>query len=50
MSCGSQSGPTESGMKRPGYVPAHSSMCQSLYARSALRASSGSFAAASWNT
>ena len=31
-----------SGMKRPGAAPAHSSMCQSLYARIMQAASSGS--------
>ena len=30
MSCGSQMGGIERGMKRPGWVPHHSSMCQSL--------------------
>ena len=30
MSCGSQIGGSASGMNRPGYVPHHSSMCQSL--------------------
>ena len=32
ISSGSQIGGIISGMKRPGYVPHHSSMCQSLYA------------------
>ena len=30
ISSGSQIGASASGMKRPGYVPHHSSMCQSL--------------------
>src|SRR5947207_15875255 len=41
--CGSHSGGSASGMKRPGYVPHHSSMCQSLYARRMARAASLSF-------
>src|SRR3954468_1761684 len=38
--CGSQIAGNEQGMNRPGCVPHHSSMCQSLYARTIARATS----------
>jgi hypothetical protein len=43
INCGSQIGGTDSGMKRPGYVPHHSSMCQSLYACNSTWPTSRSF-------
>src|SRR6266508_452868 len=43
IASGSQIGGSASGMKRSGYVPHHSSTCQSLYAFRIARAASLSF-------
>jgi hypothetical protein len=46
ISAGSQIGGIASGTKRPGCLPHHSSMCQSLYARHSASAASLSSSAA----